>query len=70
MKPMTVEQPTAMLLERINAIIDELQALRQTVLAMQSKPADINLTQQLYGVFGHGTWAEYETGLDWQQFNS
>ena len=45
----TAEQPNAVLLERIDAIIDELQALRQTVLAMQSSPAQSHLTQQLYG---------------------
>jgi hypothetical protein len=58
------------LLERLNVIIDELQVLRQTVQAMQSRPAEINLTQQLYGVSGQGTWAEYEADLDWQRFSS
>ena len=66
----TAEQPTAVLLERLDAIIDELQVLRQTVQAMQSMPAEINLTQQLYGAFGQGTWAEYEADLDWQRFSS
>ena len=66
----TAEQPTAVLLERLDAIIDELQVLRQTVQAMQSRPAEINLTQQLYGAFGQGTWDEYEIDLDWQRFSS
>ena len=70
MNPPTAERATAVLLERIDAIIDELQVLRQTVLAMQSSPAQSHLTQQLYGAFGQGTWAEYESDLDWQRFNS
>ena len=70
MNLMTAERPTAVLLKRIDAIIDELQALRQTVLTMQSSPAQSHLTQQLYGASGQGTWAEYETDLDWQQFSS
>ena len=54
-------------LRRIDAIIRELQELRRVVL-VQERSADGNLTAQLYGALGQGTWDEYDSDLDWQRF--
>jgi len=56
-------------MERIDTIILELQELRQVVQA-QKQPAERDLTAQLYGVLGQGTWDEYDPHLDWERFVS
>lgn len=56
-----------LILRRIDAIIQELQELRQIVL-VQEHVADEALTAQLYGALGQGTWDEYDPDLDWQRF--
>jgi hypothetical protein len=56
-----------LILKRIDAIIQELQELRQIVL-VQEHVADGNLTAQLYSALGQGTWDEYDLDLDWQRF--
>jgi hypothetical protein len=63
----TRDQSPEAILQRIDAIMRELGELRQMVLRIQSEPAAGNLTQQLYGVLGQGTWEEYDMQLDWQQ---
>lgn len=55
------------IIKRIDAIIDELQGLRQTIL-VQTQSANGNLTEQLYGALGQGSWEEYDPQLDWQRF--
>jgi prefoldin subunit 5 len=65
----TVEQSPETILERIDMIMHELQALRKTVQAMQTQSSSGDLTQQLYGL-GQGTWEEYDLNLDWQRFDS
>ena len=62
-----VQQPTERILERIDAIIQELQELRQEVLT-RDHPSEENLTAQLYGAWGKGKWEEYDPHLDWQRF--
>lgn len=57
-----------LILRRIDAIIQELQELRQIVL-VQERGADGNLAAQLYGALGQGTWGEYDADLDWQRFS-
>ena len=57
------------IIKRIDAIIDELQGLRQTIL-VQTRPTNGNLTEQLYGALGQGSWEEYDPQLDWQRFAS
>ena len=53
------------ILERIDTIIQELQELRQEVVT-RDRPAEKNLTAQLYGAWGQGTWDEYDPHLDWK----
>ena len=64
-----MEYPTEVLLERIEIIAHELEKLRQAVL-MQTRLADRNLADQLYGALGQGSWDEYDLDLDWQRFSS
>jgi hypothetical protein len=62
-----VQQSTVRILERIDAIIQELQELRQEVLT-RDRHSEQNLAAQLYGAWGKGTWDEYDPHLDWQRF--
>lgn len=57
-----------LILRRIDAIIHELQELRQIVL-VREHGADGGLAAQLYGALGQGTWDEYDADLDWQRFS-
>jgi hypothetical protein len=63
----TVQQPTERILERIDAIIQELQELRQEVLT-RDRTTEENLAAKLYGAWGKGSWDEYDRHLDWQRF--
>jgi hypothetical protein len=62
-----VQQPDDLILERIDAIIQELQELRQEILT-RDRPSEQNLAAQLYGAWGKGTWDEYDPHLDWRRF--
>lgn len=64
-----VQPSPEVVLERLDTIIRELQELRQVVLT-RNRPAERNVTAQLYGVLGQGTWDEYDLHLDWQRFAS
>jgi hypothetical protein len=63
----TVQEPLEHILERIDAIIQELQDLRRSVLT-QARPPDENLTAQLYEALGKGSRDEYNSQSDWQRF--
>ena len=63
-----VDRPPETILQRIDTIIRELEALRKMVVHTRIEPLTGNLTQQLYGVLGRGTWDEYDLELDWQRF--
>ncbi len=66
----TNEPIPTMILQRIDAIIAELQVLRQQVLTIQ--PAVMpptNLVDTLAGSLGQGTWDEYDSQLDWKRFD-
>ncbi|MBN1582628.1 MAG: hypothetical protein JXA89_18100 [Anaerolineae bacterium] len=66
--PMQKTQETPdLILRRIDAIIQELQELRQVVL-VQERSSEAKLATQLYGALGQGTWDEYDPDLDWQRF--
>jgi hypothetical protein len=58
------------ILQHLEAIIHELETLRQAILAAQVKPDSDNLAQKLFGVLGQGTWAEYDLDLDWHRFEA
>lgn len=57
------------IVNQIDAIICELQGLRQTIL-VQTQPPNGNVTEQLYGALGQGSWDEYDLYLDWERFAS
>lgn len=57
------------ILQRIDTIIAELQALRrqvQTVPPLTTPSA--NLVDELAGALGNGRWEEYDKMLDWERF--
>ena len=56
------------IVKRIDAIIQELELLRRQLTTPPSQPT--NLTDQLFGALGTGSWDEYEPNLDWQRFVS
>jgi hypothetical protein len=65
-----VQLPPEAVLERIDAIIRELQELRQAVL-VQNRPPAKNLTDQLWGVLApESKDDEYDPYLDWERFVS
>ncbi|NJO00016.1 MAG: hypothetical protein HC875_40850 [Anaerolineales bacterium] len=66
----TQNQTYEMILQRIEAISQELQTLRTMVKAAQTQPSSENLAQKLFGVLGQGTWTEYDLTLDWQRFEA
>jgi len=56
-------------IERIDAITRELEALRRQV--MQSKgTVKPGLAARLFGALGRGTWDEYDPNLDWLRFRA
>jgi hypothetical protein len=66
----TKDPSATIIVQRIDAIIAELQALRQQVVTIQppaTPPA--NLVDELAGSLGQGTWDEYDPQLDWERFD-
>ncbi|MGQ9586083.1 MAG: hypothetical protein ACUVXG_11865 [Anaerolineae bacterium] len=61
--------PSEAVLERIDAILRELLELRQA-LAAQGRVTRGNMTAELFGALGHGTWEEYDLDFDWRQFEA
>ncbi len=59
---MTITPPrspeTQLILNRLDAIMRELDSLRRQIITPSPPPA--NLTDQLFGSLGKGTWEEYE----------
>jgi hypothetical protein len=47
------------LVAQIDALMRELTVLRRQ-LSQSAEPSTPNLTRQLYGSLGHGTWEEYD----------
>lgn len=64
----TMQIPTETVLTRIDAIIEELQWLRQAVLATDKPSAPTNIIDELAGSLGKGSWEEYDLQLDWERF--
>ena len=71
MDAQTMEQSPELILKRIDAIIAELQALRQQIIALktQPEPASRDLVDDLAGSLGQGTREEYDDMLDWRRFD-
>jgi len=57
------------IVRRIDAMIRELQLLREMVATRQPEKNEINLVDELFGALGNGSWAEYDSCLDWARFN-
>ena len=66
----TLDQTPDAIVQRIDAIIIELEALRETITRAQVKHPTEDLAQELFGVLGQGSWDEYGLDLDWQRFGS
>lgn len=64
----TTDSETQQIVARIDAIIQELEALRRQLTLMAAPPTP-NLTAPLFGALGHGTWDEYDPDLDWTQYS-
>lgn len=57
------------IVERINAIICELEMLRAMVTTPVGEPTEKNPADRLFGALGKGTWKEYDNDLDWRRFD-
>jgi hypothetical protein len=66
----TKDASAKVIVQRIDAIIAELQVLRQQVVTIQtSATPPANLVDELAGSLGQGTWDEYDHQLDWKRFD-
>lgn len=64
------QQSNVEILERIDAVIKELQWLRQAVIApkLQTDATSRDIVEELAGSLGQGNWDEYDAHLDWERF--
>ena len=58
------------IVEKINAIIYELEQLREMVTIPVIEKPEMNLTDKLFGALGKGSWSEYDNDLDWRRFDA
>jgi hypothetical protein len=66
----TNEQSLATIARRIDAIIAELQALKQQVQIIQPPPQPPdNLVEEMAGALGDGQWVEHDELLDWERYD-
>jgi hypothetical protein len=56
------------LLQRIDAIMRELQEMRRLLLNQAQQPEE-GLVEQLWGALGQGDWEEYHENLDEERFS-
>jgi hypothetical protein len=57
------------IVDRIDAIINELHWLRQQVLHVNDETVvSANIVDELAGSLGQGNWDEYDKQLDWERF--
>lgn len=69
MNQLPTNQSPENILRRIDTIIQELQELRQLV-KKETSPVNENISQQLFGALGTGTWEEYDPQTDWTRFDT
>ena len=62
-----VHSSPEMLLQRIDAMMRELQEMRRLLLS-QAEQSEEDMLEQLWGVLGHGTWPEYDDDFDVERF--
>lgn len=66
----TKDLSPATIARRIDAIIAELQALKQQMQAAQPQPTPpSNLVEELAGALGNGRWDEYDESAEWERFD-
>lgn len=68
----TLDQSPETAVQRIDAIIRELEELRCQLTATSKAAATLeksSLTEELFGAAGHGTRDEYDLNLDWVRFS-
>lgn len=68
-KPKRTTLDTRQVVERIDAMMRELEMMRRQLTTMPKAEPAIGLTDQLFGALGKGTWAEYDLNLDWARFS-
>ncbi len=59
---------TRQIVERIDAMMRELDLMRQQLTAPSKVVMASGLTQELFGAAGKGTRDEYDMALDWKRF--
>jgi hypothetical protein len=60
---------TGRLIERIDILIDELQAMRRHLATMPEARQAPGLSRELFGAAGQGSLGEYDQNLDWMRFS-
>ncbi len=60
---------TRQVVERIDAMIRELEAMRRQLTTLPKVESSSDLTDELFGALGQGSWAEYDLNLDWARFS-
>ena len=68
MQTMSTNLDRATIIARVDAAIRELELLRRQLAAPIKTTR--NLTEQLFGALGAGTWDEYDLHLDWARFST
>ncbi len=69
-KPERPAPDTHEMIARLDAMIRDLQAMRQELADLppaEPRPKP-NLVEELFGALGRGTWDEYDLNLDWVRF--
>lgn len=59
---------TQQVIERIDAMMRELETMRRQLTALPKVAVTSGLTQELFGAAGKGTRDEYDLNLDWKRF--
>ena len=59
---------TRQIVERIDAMIRELEMMRRELTALPKVAVATGLTQELFGAAGKGSREEYDLNLDWKRF--
>ncbi len=68
-KPVRPAPDTRDVIERIDAMIRELQAMRRELATSPKTEPESNIVGELFGAAGKGTWDEYDMNLDWMRFS-
>jgi hypothetical protein len=67
-KPKRTALDTRRVVERIDAMMRELEIMRRQLTELPKAAVATGLTQELFGAAGRGTRDEYDMNLDWKRF--